>query len=172
MTLSWYSSVAPYSKVIKKFDYLRNMIGCDASYLLESWNLALVLNAKRLLFRRWTHVGFQFVAHVKFPWFWRALIPCFPFRGKKKFPLPLPYLVWTLGRLRNLHSSQVPGKASFLYALMVGFEFLSQECPSFSFFFSRLGVFLEYSSGQCPQVEACLFPVSLPLGLFYFFFIL
>ena len=35
---------------------------------------------------------------------------------------------------------------------MVGFDFLSQECPSFSFFFAQLGVFLEYSSGRRPQV--------------------
>ena len=35
---------------------------------------------------------------------------------------------------------------------MVGFDFLSQECPSVSFFFARLGVFLEYSSGRRPQV--------------------
>ena len=35
---------------------------------------------------------------------------------------------------------------------MVGFDFLSQECPLVSFFFARLGVFLEYSSGRHPQV--------------------
>ena len=35
---------------------------------------------------------------------------------------------------------------------MVGFEFFSQECPSISFFFARLGVFLEYSTGRRPQV--------------------
>ena len=43
--------------------------------------------------------------------------------------------------LRNFHTSN-----------LVGFEFFSQECPSISFFFARLGVFLEYSSSQCPQV--------------------
>ena len=36
---------------------------------------------------------------------------------------------------------------------MVGFDFLSQECPSVSFFFAQLGVFLEYSSGRRPQVS-------------------
>ena len=35
---------------------------------------------------------------------------------------------------------------------MVGFEHLSQECPSVSFFFARLGVFLEHSFGRCPQL--------------------
>ena len=35
---------------------------------------------------------------------------------------------------------------------MVGFDFLSQKCPSISFFFAQLGVFLEYSSGRRPQV--------------------
>ena len=35
---------------------------------------------------------------------------------------------------------------------MVGFEFLSLECPSVSFFVARLGVFLEYSFGRRPQV--------------------
>ena len=52
--------------------------------------------------------------------------------------------------LRNLHTSIFPGKASFPYVLMVGFEFVSQECPSISFFFARLGVFLEYSVGRHP----------------------
>ena len=36
---------------------------------------------------------------------------------------------------------------------MVGFEFFSQECPSVSFFFARLGVFMGYSSGRHPQVS-------------------
>ena len=36
---------------------------------------------------------------------------------------------------------------------MVGFDFLSQECPSVSFFFAQLGVFLEYSLGRRPQVS-------------------
>ena len=54
--------------------------------------------------------------------------------------------------LRNLHTSIFPGKASFPYVLMVGFEFVSQECPSISFFFARLRVFLEYSAGRRPQM--------------------
>ena len=54
--------------------------------------------------------------------------------------------------LRNPHTLKFPGKASFPYALMVGFEFLNHECPSVSFFFARLGVFLEYSSSRRPQV--------------------
>ena len=51
---------------------------------------------------------------------------------------------------RNLHTLNFLGKASFPYALMVGFEFVSQECPLVSFFFARLGIFLEFSSGHCP----------------------
>ena len=35
---------------------------------------------------------------------------------------------------------------------MVGFEHLSQKCPSVSFFFTRLGFFLEHSSGWRPQL--------------------
>ena len=54
--------------------------------------------------------------------------------------------------LRNLHTSIFPSKASFPYVLMVGFEFVSQECPSISFFFARLGVFLEYFAGRRLQV--------------------
>ena len=44
---------------------------------------------------------------------------------------------------------------SFLYSespLMVGFVSLRQQTPSVSFFFARLGVFLEHSSGKRPQV--------------------
>ena len=47
---------------------------------------------------------------------------------------------------------KISGKVSSLFVLMVGFEHLSQECPSVSFFFARLGVFLEHSSGRCPQL--------------------
>ena len=36
--------------------------------------------------------------------------------------------------------------------LMVDFAFIRQEAPSISFFFTRLGVFLEFSGGHRPQV--------------------
>ena len=36
----------PLFLIVKKLDDLRNMTGHDASYLLDSRNLALVLNAK------------------------------------------------------------------------------------------------------------------------------
>ena len=35
---------------------------------------------------------------------------------------------------------------------MIDFAFIRQETPFISFFFARLGVFLENSGGQCPQV--------------------
>ena len=35
---------------------------------------------------------------------------------------------------------------------MVDFAFIRQEVPSIFFFFTRLKVFLELSSGHCPQV--------------------
>ena len=54
--------------------------------------------------------------------------------------------------MRNFYTSNLPGKVSFHYILMVGFEFFSQECPSVSFFFARLGFFHEYSTGWCLQV--------------------
>ena len=123
----------------------------------------LVLNAKRLLFRKRTRVGLPFVVCVRLPWFWRALIRSFPFRENCSSSSALFGL--NFRALRNIHSSKFPGKTSFSYALMVGFEFLSQECPSVSFFFTRLRVFLEYSSGRCPQVG--LF-VSSALRLVYF----
>ena len=34
---------------------------------------------------------------------------------------------------------------------MVDFDFIRQECPSISFFFARLGVYLKYSSSRRPQ---------------------
>ena len=40
----------------------------------------------------------------------------------------------------------------FRTPLMVDFAFIRQEAPSISFFFSRLGVFLEFSGGHHPQV--------------------
>ena len=47
----------------------------------------------------------------------------------------------------------LPGKVPLPHAfLMVDFDFIRQECPSTSFFFARLGVYLEYSSGGQPQV--------------------
>ena len=48
--------------------------------------------------------------------------------------------------LRNLHTPKFLSKASFPYALMVGFEFLSQECPWVSFFLARLGIFFGSTS--------------------------
>ena len=59
-----------------------------------------------------------------------------------------------LKALRNfkLYIFFLPGKVSFLYTLlMVDFDFVRQECPSISFFFARLGVYLEYSFGQRTQ---------------------
>ena len=140
----------PHSLVIRDLDDLRNVIRCYNSYLLNSRNLALILNAKQLLFRKWTRVGLLFVACVKLPWFWRALIPIFPFRENRSSSSAVFGL--NFGVLRNPHTSKFPSKASLSYVLMVGFESLSQECPSVSFFFARLGVFLEYSSSRCPQV--------------------
>lgn len=36
---------------------------------------------------------------------------------------------------------------------MVDYSFIRQEAPSISFFLARLGVFLEYSCGSCPQAS-------------------
>ena len=47
---------------------------------------------------------------------------------------------------------KISSKVSSLFVLIVGFEHLSQECPLVSFFFARLGVFLEHSSSWCPQL--------------------
>ena len=44
------------------------------------------------------------------------------------------------------------GKVLLYVYLMVDFDFFRQECPSISFFFARLGVFLEYPSSRNPQV--------------------
>ena len=40
----------------------------------------------------------------------------------------------------------------FKTPLMVDFSFIRQEASSISFFFARLGVFLEFSGGHRPQV--------------------
>ena len=93
--------------------------------ILEIW--LLVLNAKRLLFRKRTCVGLPFVVCARLPWFWRALIRSFPFRENCSSSSALFGL--NFRALRNIHSSKFLGKTSFPYALMVGFEFLSQECP-------------------------------------------
>ena len=89
--------------------------------VLEIW--LFVLNAKRLLFRKITHVGLLFMACVKLPWFWCTLIPIFPFRENHSSSSTLFGLNFRV--LRNPHTSKFPGKASFPYALMVGFEFLN-----------------------------------------------
>ena len=41
----------------------------------------------------------------------------------------------------------------FVYALMVDYSKITYIFPSVSFFFSRLGAFLEPSSGHCPRVR-------------------
>ena len=71
------------------------------------------------------------------------------FRRKK--PFPSFYLIFPM--LEALRNFFLPGKVSFLYALLrVDFDFVRQECPSISFFFARLGVYLEYSSSPHPRV--------------------
>ena len=149
-TFNRYLLVAPHSLVVKALDDLRNAISRDDSYLPDSQNLAFVLYAKQLLFRKWTRVCFLFATCVRFSWSWHTLIPIFP-SLEKPFPFLCPFGL-NFKVLRKSYTSHSLGKASFPYTLMVGFEFLSQECPSVSFFFARLGVFLEYSSGWRPQV--------------------
>ena len=72
----------------------------------------------------------------------------FPFLGKLSSSSALFGL--NFKELRNFYTSHFPSKVSLLYVLMVGFEFFSQECPSVSFFFARLGVSLECFTGQHP----------------------
>ena len=82
----------PYSYVVKALDDHRNVIRCDGSYLLVSWNFAFVLNTKRLLPRKGTRAYSLFVACAKSPWFWRALILVFPFLGKLFLSV---HLIWS-----------------------------------------------------------------------------
>ena len=78
----------------------------------------------------------------------------FPFFIKKPSYIPLLLLCYTL-------SLESETKREFLYFLhgktpfslfMADFDFIRKETPFISFFFARLGVFLESSSGRCPQV--------------------
>ena len=112
--------------------------------------LVLVLNAERLASKKRTRVSLSLVARVQFPRFLHALISFFLFR--KNHSPSFALFVLDSSVLRNLHTLIFPGKASFPYILMIGFESVNQECPSISFFFARLGVFLKYSAGRCPQV--------------------
>ena len=57
----------PHSLVVKNLDDLRNVIIRDDLYLLGSQNLALVLNAKRLLCLKRTCVGLLFMVCVRLP---------------------------------------------------------------------------------------------------------
>ena len=79
----------------------------------------------------------------------------FPFFRKKLFPFF--YLIFsTPVALKDFKFQTLflLGKVPFPYAfLMVDFDFVRQECPSISFFFARLGVYLEYSSSWGPQAD-------------------
>ena len=68
---------------------------------------------------------------------------------EKTIPLPSPYFAWIL-KHQVIFIFKTSGKVSSLFVLMVGFEHLRQECPLVSFFFAKLGVFLEHSSGRRP----------------------
>ena len=61
--------------------------------------------------------------------------------------------VWSFQKRKLLHIHIQYNKTPLLKApLMVDFSFVRQESPSISFFFARLGVFLECSGGHFPQV--------------------
>lgn len=77
----------------------------------------------------------------------------FPFFRKKSFPLPLSYFLCAWSFRGFLKFQLFPSKVPLLLAyLMVDFDFVRQECPSISFFFTKLEVFLDYSSGRRPQM--------------------
>ena len=99
------------------------------------------------------HVFLFYLLHVWIPpWISCTLIFAFPFRETFLFlssslPLCLKFEAFItpnkLILVRFLH---------FKFPLMVDFVFLMQHTPFVSFFFARLGVFLEYSVGKHPQV--------------------
>ena len=109
------------------------------------------------------HVSLLYWSHVcvflVFPAHWF----CFPFSVKT------PHILLLLQRGLYLKSETFKKESSCTFStvrllflktpLMVDFAFIRQEAPSISFFFTRLGVFLEFSGGHCPQV-----------GFFFFFF--
>ena len=117
----------PHSWVVKKLDDPRDVISREVLSPLNSWKPVLVLNAKRLFFRKWACVVSQQVVRVNLLWFWHALIPHFPFR-KKKICSP-PSVLFGLNFCVPEKSPYFVGKVSFFYTFMLGFDFLSQECP-------------------------------------------
>ena len=73
---------------------------------------------------------------------------------KKPSHIPLLLLRYTLSlesetKREFLHFTH---DKAYVSLLMVDFDFIRKEAPSISFFFARLGVFLESSGGRHPQV--------------------
>ena len=95
--------------------------------------LHLTLNAKRPFLKERIRAGFLFVVHMRLPRFWRAFW-VFLFIENRSPSSALFDLVFKA--LSDLHLQKFPGKVSSLYIFMVGFDFLSQECPLVSFFFT------------------------------------
>ena len=94
----------------------------------------------------WPHV----CVFLEFPAYWIHFL----FFIKKPSHILLLLLCYTL-------SLEFETKREFLHllydktpfpSLMVDFDFIKKETPSISFFFARLGVFLESSSGHRPHV--------------------
>ena len=104
-----------------------------------------------ILIRWLTCVLSSSVARKNFSWASRALI-LFPFYKNCSYsssssPSFIVFEVWSFQNSLHIQS----GKTSLLKApLMIDFAFIRQETPSISFFFARLEVFLEHSSGQRP----------------------
>ena len=141
--LSSRRSFCRYSSVAPSFHGRHNFgrsLECEWSrrfIIPKIWGLAL--NAKRLLFKEKTRVGFLFKVRVRLPRFWLAFW-VFLFRENRSPSSTLFGLIFEAPS--DLHLQKFPSKVSSLCTFMVGFYFHSQECPSVSFFFARSGVFL------------------------------
>ena len=101
--------------------------------VLKIW--LFVLNAKQLLFRKRTCVGLLFVACVKLSWFWRALIPIFPFRENRSSSSALFGL--NFGVLRNPHTLKFLVKP--LFPMLWWLVLNSSVKSALRFHFSLLG---------------------------------
>ena len=96
------------------------------------------------------------VACVCFPCVSRTLI-LLPHLSKNSSHTPtsssyVVFEVWNFSKKESSCTFNMVRLLLFKTPLMVDFSFIRQEASSISFFFARLGVFLEFSGGHRPQV--------------------
>ena len=161
-----YPSAAPFDPfVVISLNKQRNMNGFDGPTAFVFWDFFPIIINVMWLSRQTIDTPFSDLSRVwKFYGTSRALIFISSFwETFSSFSTFFNLCLWS-PKLSKIPNFILVSLLYFESPLMVDFVSLRQQAPFVSFFFARLGVFLEHSGGKCPQVGLFL-PVVLLLDL-------